>query len=58
MPDKNFKKSCGKSCIRCWENKLNHANKRKGINHKKRYVGHQNKDEFDSNQMDTKTNAI
>ena len=29
MPDKNYKKGCGKSCIRCWKNKLKHGNKLK-----------------------------
>lgn len=26
MPDKNYKRGCGKSCLRCWQNKLKHAN--------------------------------
>jgi len=26
MPDKNCKKGCGTSCLRCWRNKLKHAN--------------------------------
>ena len=26
MPDKNFKRGCGGKCIKCWKNKLNHAN--------------------------------
>ena len=26
MPDKHFKKGCGTTCIRCWRNKLKHAN--------------------------------
>jgi len=25
MPDKNYKRGCEKSCIRCWRNKLKHA---------------------------------
>jgi len=27
MPDKNYKRGCGKNCLRCWRNKLKHANK-------------------------------
>jgi hypothetical protein len=27
MPDKIYKKGCGGSCIRCWQNKLKHGNK-------------------------------
>ena len=26
MPDKNHKKGCGNDCMRCWRNKLKHAN--------------------------------
>lgn len=26
MPDKNYKTGCGKECVRCWRNKLKHAN--------------------------------
>jgi hypothetical protein len=26
MPDKYYVKGCGPSCIRCWENRLKHAN--------------------------------
>lgn len=33
MPDKRYSKGCGKKCIRCWENRLNHGNKLK----KKKY---------------------
>ena len=29
MPDKNYLPNCGKGCIRCWKNKLKHANKLK-----------------------------
>lgn len=43
MPDKNYKKRCGKSCYRCWINKLNHANKLKKKNFPKMF-------EFDENE--------
>jgi hypothetical protein len=26
MPDKNCKPGCGNTCLRCWRNKLKHAN--------------------------------
>lgn len=26
MPDKNCKLGCGNTCLRCWRNKLKHAN--------------------------------
>jgi hypothetical protein len=26
MPDKNYKPGCGSGCVRCWRNKLKHAN--------------------------------
>ena len=26
MPDKNCKSGCGTTCLRCWRNKLKHAN--------------------------------
>jgi hypothetical protein len=26
MPDKNHKPGCGSGCVRCWRNKLKHAN--------------------------------
>lgn len=29
MPDKRHSRGCGKSCIRCWHNKLNHGSKLK-----------------------------
>ena len=29
MPDKNYIPNCGKGCVRCWKNKLKHANKLK-----------------------------
>lgn len=32
MPDKNFNPRCGKGCLRCWQNKLKHANKVKNKN--------------------------
>ena len=31
MPDKSYKHNCGKRCLRCWRNKLKHANKLKNI---------------------------
>lgn len=34
MPDKNYKRGCGKGCLRCWRNKMNHANKVKGKKNK------------------------
>jgi hypothetical protein len=27
MPDKNYKPGCGKTCVRCWRNKLKHGSK-------------------------------
>ncbi len=43
MPDKHFhsgnnKKGCGKSCVRCWRNKLKHGNKLKKKNFPKQNV--------------------
>ena len=29
MPDKRYVKGCGKGCIRCWYNRLNHGSKLK-----------------------------
>lgn len=29
MPDKRYTKGCGKKCIRCWMNRLNHGSKLK-----------------------------
>ena len=29
MPQKNYGPRCDKRCVRCWENKINHGNKRK-----------------------------
>ena len=29
MPDKLYKRGCGKSCYRCWINKLNHGSRLK-----------------------------
>ena len=29
MPDKKYAKGCGKSCIKCWENRINHGSKLK-----------------------------
>lgn len=29
MPDKRYVKGCGKSCTRCWRNRLNHGSKLK-----------------------------
>ena len=29
MPDKRYTRGCGKSCIRCWINRLNHGSKLK-----------------------------
>lgn len=26
MPDKYHKQGCGRTCLRCWENKLKHGN--------------------------------
>lgn len=26
MPDKIYKRGCGTGCLRCWQNKLKHAN--------------------------------
>lgn len=31
MPDKRIRKGCGKSCLRCWQNHLKHANKLKHV---------------------------
>lgn len=37
MPDKRYKKGCGKSCVRCWINKLEHGNKLKKKNFPKKF---------------------
>lgn len=29
MPDKRYKRGCGRECLRCWRNKLKHGNKLK-----------------------------
>lgn len=29
MPEKRYAKRCGKSCIRCWVNRINHGSKLK-----------------------------
>ena len=37
MPDKRYKKGCGKNCIACWQNKLKHGNKLKKKNFPKKF---------------------
>lgn len=32
MPDKRYTKGCGKKCIRCWRNRLNHGSKMHTLN--------------------------
>ena len=29
MPEKRYVKGCGKSCVRCWQNRLQHGSKLK-----------------------------
>jgi hypothetical protein len=37
MPDKRYKKGCGKNCVKCWINKLEHGNKLKKKNFPKKF---------------------
>lgn len=37
MPDKKYVKGCGKSCYRCWVNRLNHGSKLKKKNFPKHF---------------------
>ena len=46
MPDKRYVKGCGKGCIRCWHNRLNHGSKLK----KKMFPKHFEFDDEENNE--------
>ena len=50
MPDINYKKGCGKGCIRCWKNKLKHGNKLKKKFFPKLFMKEESKDKDETNE--------
>jgi len=43
MPDKCYKPRCGRSCLRCWQNKLKHANGNRPKRRADKQLQHQQK---------------
>ena len=54
MPDKRYAKGCGSSCLRCWQNRLKHANPTVKKYMKKHQIDSIHTDEYNKTLLELK----